>query len=515
MALVWFLIRVIPRPSRARYPCQRVAFPLASGFVVWLLGAVGSLGLLRKARSCFRRARWGMAAAMVSLTVGVLLTLSVTDAPGATTTAAAPAANQPVGVAKGVQPGRVVWAHHPGAVAWTGPGTGSLWYQNISGSVVRRMLDRAVVELAGRDSIAEAWDALFRYSNRARGRGEVGYRPGEKIAIKVNHTLMNEADPMRMGKPWQHADLIGNSPQLTVALLEQLTGDAGVAPEDISIGDPSRIMPNFYYRAIHRTPGLEDVVCLTRYGHPASGRRLVAYSEVPLHWSDADADRTAGVTVQDRLPASFAEADYLINFAVLKSHEMNGVTLCAKNHYGSLIRNPVVYDRYHTPKQEYYSLHATLPDQLPGMGHYRAVVDLTGHKELGGKTVLYLIDGLIAGRGWAGNPRRWEMEPFNGDWPESIFLSQDPVAIDSVGFDFLRAEWADGYPAMPGVLDHLREAALAGEPPSGTFYDPEGDGRRMKSLGVEEHWDNPREKQYSRNLGTGEGIELVRVAAGE
>ena len=31
-ALVWFLLRVIPKPSRAAYPCQRAAAPLASGF---------------------------------------------------------------------------------------------------------------------------------------------------------------------------------------------------------------------------------------------------------------------------------------------------------------------------------------------------------------------------------------------------------------------------------------------------------------------------------------------------
>lgn len=37
-ALVWFLVRVIPKPSRATYPCQRAAFPIASGFVIYLLG---------------------------------------------------------------------------------------------------------------------------------------------------------------------------------------------------------------------------------------------------------------------------------------------------------------------------------------------------------------------------------------------------------------------------------------------------------------------------------------------
>ncbi len=36
LSLLWFLVRVIPKPSRAAYPCQRAAFPLASSFVVWV-----------------------------------------------------------------------------------------------------------------------------------------------------------------------------------------------------------------------------------------------------------------------------------------------------------------------------------------------------------------------------------------------------------------------------------------------------------------------------------------------
>jgi hypothetical protein len=65
-----------------------------------------------------------------------------------------------------------------------------------------------------------------------------------------------------------------------------------------------------------------------------------------------------------------------------------------------------------------------------------------GHAHLGGKTALYLIDGLFSGvhpRDPA--PQRMQSFPFNGQWPCSLLASQDPVAIDSVGFDFL---WAEG-----------------------------------------------------------------------
>jgi hypothetical protein len=182
-----------------------------------------------------------------------------------------------------------------------------------------------------------------------------------------------------------------------------------------------------------------------------------------------------------------------------------------------LIRNPKGFAW--KEKKDYYRLHDSLPWPAgqPGRGHYRALVDLMGHRHLGGKTLLYLIDGLYGGYYWEGTPFKWNMPPFNGDWPSSLFASQDPVAIDSVAYDFLEQEWPDvvsggsGDPdsLQGGAQDYLHEAAMADNPPSGTFYDPEGDGTAMGSLGVHEHWNNPVDKQYSRNLKTGNGIELI------
>jgi len=55
VSLIWFLVRVIPKPSRATYPCQRLAFPLASGFVAWLVGLGASAVAFRKAKLNFAR----------------------------------------------------------------------------------------------------------------------------------------------------------------------------------------------------------------------------------------------------------------------------------------------------------------------------------------------------------------------------------------------------------------------------------------------------------------------------
>jgi hypothetical protein len=99
------------------------------------------------------------------------------------------------------------------------------------------------------------------------------------------------------------------------------------------------------------------------------------------------------------------------------------------------------------------------------------------------------------------------------DWCSSLFISQDPVALQSVGTDILCHEpnVTVGNPSFVPDLDNfLRESALANNPPSGFRYDPEDDGTFIsESLGVHEHWNNAKDRKYSRNLGAGNGIELI------
>jgi hypothetical protein len=298
----------------------------------------------------------------------------------------------------------------------------------------------------------------------------------------------------------KRADYMNTSPQMIIALLRQLVDEVGVKQEDITVGDTLCYFPNEFYNMCHdKYPNIRYLEYLGKFGRTAA-----KLSSVPLYWSTPEAKGKK----TDYIPVSYVQADYLINMANLKSHnDQAGITLCAKNHYGSLVRKPARVEGY-------YDMHKDLPYTTPGNGHYRPLVDLMGHKHLGGKTLLYIIDGLYAGKHAKENsPRKWNSAPFNGDWSSSIFVSQDPVAIDSVGFDFLRTEWDDA-PHKSGTNDYLIEAALADNPPSGTFYDPDHEGNvtRLASLGVYEHWNNPTDKQYSRNLGTGKGIELVKLS---
>lgn len=522
LALAWFLIRVVPKPARAAYPCQRAAFPLASGFVLWLVGVGVALSAGLRARQLRRQRSWLRAEPLLAVAAAGVI-VAIINTPTTPAVASLDPALDPLGAGRGIFPGRVVWVHDPTATDWAGTnndgediGDGFWWEPtHTDQAVCDTMVSRVLRGLAGEPTDAAAWDAIFRHHNAERGRGAIGYQPGERITIKLNlvTTMKAFGNIDAEGNQTTRLGWVNTSPQMVLAMLRQLVNVAGVAEADITVGDPSAHFPNHYWdRCVAEFP---DVNYLAWTDH--NGRRGVVSSggtasAARVHWSTAEADGMP----PDYLPVSFAEATYLINLACLKGHS-SGITLCAKNHYGSFIRLP--------SEAPFYNLHDSLPNPgwSPGVGKYRAHVDIIGHPDLGGKTVLFMVDGLYGGYYWEGRPRKWHLPPFGDgvtpDWPSSLFASLDPVAIDSVGYDFLLAEWpavvTGGVYGMGklagGEQDYLHEAALAGNAPSGTFYDPAGDGSGLASQGVHEHWDDPLTKQYSRNLGADAGIELLAV----
>ena len=261
LSLVWFLLRVAPKPSRAAYPCQRAAAPLAGGFVVWVAGALASAALYRRGKKLWGQSR--IAVACGCLAAAAMLALGVFT--GMPQPAAMAEPHQPLGTGKGIYPGRVVWAHDPSATKWEGPGQGHWWEEAYtSQEAVDGMMSGSIRRLTGKKSDRQAWDSLFRHFNRERGRGNTPYRKGEKIAIKVNFvgTIFPEKniDPKTYDLTGRRLDYMNTSPQMIRALLRQLVKEAGVNQEDISVGDPLSLFPGQYYRMLHREfPGAQYI----------------------------------------------------------------------------------------------------------------------------------------------------------------------------------------------------------------------------------------------------------------
>jgi len=276
-----------------------------------------------------------------------------------------------------VSASRVVQTHHSGA--WTDPTSKD---KTLVPEVLRKMLDASIAKLTGMDDAKAAWAALF--------------RPGEKIAIKVN-AFSNSII-------WTHVPLVT---EVTNSLQ-----DAGIKAEDITIYD-------------NRT------VELTRAGFTVNpdgpGVRCVGID------SNYEQESTQVMTRQINLGSVLKNCDALINIPVLKSHMMSGVSFAMKNHFGS----------YNAPAL----LHSV---------NLQEISALNAIPEIKNRTRLIVGDALAANLRFANSFPYWQ-EDWVGD---SIFMSFDPVAHDQVGLNLMVKELEKLGMGSPAALIGMSNAYL-------------------------------------------------------
>jgi len=531
LSLLWVIIRVGTKPSRLRYPCMKVAVPTATTFLAYIIAIFTSLFSFRKAKEKLSQSRYsfGIILLLVSVAAGTFLVLHTNKYAYAQQIPIYETreleANEPMGEEQGTFPGRVVWVHDPDATNEDcDPDlSGHGWFldENNDQSVIDAMLDTAVRAFTGESDIADAWDVFFRYNNSNRGKGDVGYEAGEIIFIKINRTsawsIGANFEPYNYG-------ISETSPHLILSLLRHLVDSVGVAETDIYIGDPMKHIYNHDYTLWHgKYPDIHYLDHDRDYG----GREIAEVGDSMIYYSDSGAvlregdgsmhDASDGDPIyNDHVYKIFEDCEYLINVPTLKGHMRAGVTMFAKNHFGSHTRGDA----------QHLHMGLVVPDGYPdeknaryGYGLYRVTVDLMGWELFRGKNLVFLMDALWSAGYEIDQPTKWQIAPFDDDWSSSIFISQDNVAIESVGFDFLRTEYTEEnhpgsdltYVQMEGTDDCLEQAADSDNWPDDIVYDPEGDGTPLPSLGVHEHWNNGTDRQYSRNLGEDYGIELVKV----
>jgi len=309
-----------------------------------------------------------------------------------------PQAYFPLAVKRYPQP-KVVHVHAAAATSWDFQ-TG--WYgEYVDQSVVNEMLERGLVELTGLGSVEGVWAMLL-----------PGYSSGKKIAIKVNLNNCRSCD---------------DSDNVIDALIEPVNAltnsmvQAGVQAEDIWIYDASRRIPARFYerrenqqaRHIDRF-GCADQTATFNHVHPSL---RVSFSHPQM--------------VTDRwLTDLLYDASYLINMPILKRHGTHPVTLGFKNHFGSLDSLGGAADDnphpYINPQDDRYS------------ADFSPLVEINANPNIAQKTVLTVGDALFGASSVGATPAPWTS--FGGS-PNSLLLSRDPVGIDCVMCDLLRAEW--------------------------------------------------------------------------
>ena len=311
---------------------------------------------------------------------------------------------------------RVVHVHHPHATHWDFT---SGWYgDQVDQGVVNRMLQHGLQQLTGTASVSEAWSVLL-----------PAYQPGRRIAVKVN--LVN-------------ADCDDND-NLIDALIEPINAligtliEAGIHEEDVWVYDASRPMPSRFYGRRQYTQA-RFIDCNGCADARATFKLQSQSLRVHFSWPQARVERW--------LTDVLNQATYVINLPIAKKHVQAPVSLGFKNHFGSLndLGGPIEDNphSYIDPTTAYYN---------PA---YQPVVDICANSNIAGKTVLTIGDALFGAPSVHAQPIPWQT--FGQQAPNSLLFSRDPVAIDCVLCDLLRAEWG----VNDAAYDYLRLAEMRG-----------------------------------------------------
>ena len=161
--------------------------------------------------------------------------------------------------------------------------------------IVRQMVDRAVCELAGKDSVADAWRTFM--------------KPTDVIGMKVNAA---------------GAGVVWTQPCVVAAIIQGLVA-AGVDENNILVWDRS-------------DSSLTDVGY--KINDTAQGARCYGTDHARQISAAAEIHESNGVAVADK-QVFFSkiltnEITALINVPVVKDHVIAGITCAMKNHYGSI-----------------------------------------------------------------------------------------------------------------------------------------------------------------------------------
>jgi len=282
-------------------------------------------------------------------------------------------------------PHRVVRVHSADATSWDW--SSNYYYSDecIDSDVVKSMVNEALQRLIDASTPTQAWQEIM-----------ASYVPGDKVVIKVNlNNISGEHD--------QDNTMDATAP-IVDAVLDGLIQNAGIPQANILVYDTLRAMP------------VERLVSRSSYPPSVFSSNYRVYDESveiafvdPLQYPDE----------HHYVSLDLTNAQHLINIPLLKCHGNAAVTGALKNHLGT-IRRPWRLD------------HANI-------GNNSYIADVNNNPHIRDKTRLIVCDALFGNyQGNQGAPLQWQT--FGNGSPNSVLVSLDPVATDSVMLSMIQAE---------------------------------------------------------------------------
>ena len=258
------------------------------------------------------------------------------------------------------------------------------------------MIDTGLMRLTGTATAIKAWKQLL-----------PEYQPGKKIAIKEN---FNDSIMGGGTRGYQDNDAYVDAlPQILNSIIRGMKS-FGVVENDIWVYDASRYITD-RFRAL--VP-YDNIHYFDRTGNGADVERATFSSSVPSSTINFSG---TGYTGTNKICDIVVQADYLINIPIFKRHGGAGITLCMKNHLGTI--NGFLYGSHNMHNFFYLSASQYNSESNP-------ILNINTNLHIRDKTVLNIGNGLYGA--WPSNnevPKKWSS--FNNDSPNILFFSVDPV----------------------------------------------------------------------------------------
>lgn len=275
------------------------------------------------------------------------------------------------------------------------------YLDSIRDDKLEEMLGEGVKEFTKQKNLRMAWLDILTH-----------YKKGDKIAIKPNFNFLNHGYKFTI-----------TSPQLINSVLKQLIETVGVSPQEIFLYDLCKKIPDDIVRNRISYP--------INYVERMDSKTIVDKIRLRLYYGLASADLDAeikmresiidknGSSVKCYIPKVITQSQHLINMPLLTNHIFIANSGSLKNHYGT-----VRFSNFHS-----------YPGVLHGGVLNKAIVDINSNDHIKNKTRIIIADGLFGVYNRGDNNEGGKKKPwrtFNNDLPRSIFMSKDPVAMDSV-----------------------------------------------------------------------------------
>lgn len=286
------------------------------------------------------------------------------------------------------------------------------YYDYIDQNVVAKMLSEGLRQVVGPGNTENAWHALLK-----------NYKETHKITIKVNLNNASYNEQLTTNRMDQSVQIIN-------ALVDSLVTSFNVPEKNITIADPSRWIHPGVFQKNCSFKRIRWVDCRSK--DLWDPRESVVFTRDQPVRPDSRPDLPEqGIFDIARV---YTEADHIINVCLLKNHGC-GITGAMKNHFGAI---PPPFPKF---------LH-------DGLGEKSYISDICNTPSIKNKVRINVCEAIFGN--WHNNvwcPRPWKTFP--GRTPNSLFLSTDPVAFDSI----LLQHIADEVAAQgPGVDLWVREA---------------------------------------------------------